>query len=164
MLLFPSGCSRFATNSTEHSCACIGCRLQENTDVIQQPPAAMLKPRGGRQKKEGHLSATQNPRRPRNPKHERSSPGAQRRLAMLERCGTRHVEHATKKGRLAAALRSSRAASSLPCHGSRGRLAPVITGLVGLAVGLMISSVAPARSVCCSVRSPMCSFSPSSTR
>src|SRR5215467_16352889 len=39
-----------------------------------------------------------------------------------------------------------------------------ITGLVGLASGLTMSSVAPARSVCCKVLSPMCSFSPSNTR
>src|SRR6266700_1457073 len=39
-----------------------------------------------------------------------------------------------------------------------------ITGLVGLASGLTMSSVAPVRSVCCRVLSPMCSFSPSNTR
>src|SRR5262249_44257302 len=39
-----------------------------------------------------------------------------------------------------------------------------ISGLVGLASGLLMSSVAPARSVCCRVLSPMCSFSPSNTR
>src|SRR6266545_828030 len=45
------------------------------------------------------------------------------------------------------------------------RLPPVnMRGLMGLASGLTISSVAPARSVCCRVLSPMCSFSPTSTR
>src|SRR5262249_11799480 len=39
-----------------------------------------------------------------------------------------------------------------------------ISGLAGLASGLTTSSVAPARSVCCKVLSPMCSFSPSNTR
>jgi hypothetical protein len=75
---------------------------------------------------------------------------------------------------------AKRAASRRPFHdhkrrapqlGSGGprmmvspRLGENINGLVGFASGLTMSSVAPARSVCCSVRSPMCSFRPNSTR
>src|SRR5262245_61652351 len=44
------------------------------------------------------------------------------------------------------------------CQGANTR------GPAGLASGLTMSAVAAARSVCCRVLSPMCSFSPNSTR
>src|SRR5262249_45148870 len=66
--------------------------------------------------------------------------------------------HSRRKGRLSAAPESL-------CLLTPPQLGGVsINGLVGFASGLMMSRVAPARSVCCSVRSPRCSFSPSRTR
>ena len=98
-------------------------------------------------------------------KHKRSSSSVEEDRNI----GTIHNAHfgtCNKKGRLAAALQSSEAAT--PYSGSTIAGSPEdganIKGLVGLASGLMMSSVAPARSVCCSVRSPMCSFNPNSTR
>src|SRR5712671_1568716 len=95
-------------------------------------------------------------------------PHRERAVELLKRPAllTQHTISATKKGRLAGGpsivtsdeLFAGPAPQLLPAPGLN------IKGLVGLASGLTMSSVAPARSVCCSVRSPMCSFSPSRTR
>src|SRR4051812_23949761 len=80
------------------------------------------------------------------------------------------TQHTKTKGRLSAAQRELherlRGDGTQRPGSESGRTAspPNINGLVGLLSGSMMSRVAPVRSACCSVPSPICSLSPTRTR